>query len=317
MKIFFDKILDHCPICGVSNIQFWRTKHKEGVEYHIFKCDQCTTAFLNPRVTNQTILDIYDKSGHGLTNPVTLDEILQREKEYPNSTIDSERIVSYAYQNLIKENQEKKMKALDIGSGYGFYSLCAKKYGFTVESINPGIYENDVCREMFKKANFPENIHVGLFEDFEFEKESFHFIILSQVLEHIKEPLSIMRKVADLLKPGGMIAIAIPNYNSIFIKLKGVRDNCCLWVPEHCNYFTETSLRYIGNDLNLKLTHIRHICRLPYYYFSNRFKLKENSLFRKISNKAFEYIQFLPCKEAERLKIGNYLNVFFEKRRNH
>ena len=40
-------------------------------------------------------------------------------------------------------------------------------------------------------------------------------------------------EIEKVLKPGGILAVAVPNFQSLFVKLLGTRDQGCLWVPEH------------------------------------------------------------------------------------
>ena len=315
-KVQFEEKINCCVACYSSDISYWMSKFKDGFEYRIFKCKKCSCGFMNPRPSDRDLDLIYEKSGHGLEHPIQYSEIKSQEEEFPNSTVDAERLVSFAYQYLsINSNSSKIKKALDIGSGYGFFSLCAKKYGFDVFSINPGKYENDVCRQMFSMNGYFPKIKVGLFQDFKFEEEEFDFVILSQVLEHVKYPHDMMKEISRILKWGGMLALAVPNFESLFVKLRGTKDNSCLWVPEHLNYFTEKSLKYIISDMNLNLEKVYQISKIPYYTLSNKLRLKHGTLLRYFMNNVFSLFQYIPCRILELLKAGNYINAFFIKRK--
>ena len=80
-----------------------------------------------------------------------------------------------------------------------------------------------------------------MFENYE-SSEQFGVVMMSQVLEHLLEPDKAIKKVACLLAPGGVLACAVPNYDSFLVKLLGTKDNACLWAPEHVNYFSEEGL---------------------------------------------------------------------------
>jgi len=308
----FDKRLNSCVACGSLEIFYWKSKYEANIGYNIFKCNKCSCGFMSPRPSDHELFKIYEKSGHGLEKPVHYDEIIRREEEFPNSTVDAERMVSYGHYLLsLSSDHTKPMKALDIGSGYGFYSLCAKKYGFDVLSINPGEYENSVCKEMFSRSGLTANIKVGMFQDFRFEQDEFALVILSQVLEHVKEPREMLKEICRILAPGGVLALAVPNFNSIFIKLMGVKDNSCLWVPEHLNYFTERALKFVIRGTNLKLEKCYPIARIPHYAISNRLRLKYGSRARRFLNNAVKIAQYLPCRIAEALEAGNYINAFY------
>ena len=54
----------------------------------------------------------------------------------------------------------------------------------------------------------------GELKDAPFEANSFDFIMLSHVVEHIPEPLEFLQLVHRLLKKGGTVYIEVPNYES-------------------------------------------------------------------------------------------------------
>jgi 2-polyprenyl-3-methyl-5-hydroxy-6-metoxy-1,4-benzoquinol methylase len=56
--------------------------------------------------------------------------------------------------------------------------------------------------------------HHTLFEDFETELR-FDTIIMSHVLEHISDPVYILKKIYNWLKPGAVLLVSVPNAKSI------------------------------------------------------------------------------------------------------
>ena len=184
-------------------------------------------------------------------------------------------------------------------------------------SINPGDYENRVLIELFSRNGLSANLKVGLFENFTFADREFDCVILSQVLEHIKNPRTLLIEIARILRPGGVVAIAVPNFNSLFVKVLGARERSCLWVPEHCNYFTETALHILVRSSNLKLCEVTHVAKIPYFALSNRFGFQQGTFIRQLLNSLVQGVQYAPCKLMEHLGTGNYLNVFFMKSSEH
>lgn len=57
--------------------------------------------------------------------------------------------------------------------------------------------------------------HVSLFEDFELSRGGYDNIILGHVLEHVIDPVDILKKCGTWLNPGGRILAAVPNSESI------------------------------------------------------------------------------------------------------
>ena len=65
------------------------------------------------------------------------------------------------------------------------------------------------------RRRFPQAaVHCSLVEDFTTERR-FQAIVLSHVLEHVLEPVPVLRSLGSLLAPGGFIFLAVPNSRSI------------------------------------------------------------------------------------------------------
>lgn len=61
----------------------------------------------------------------------------------------------------------------------------------------------------------------SLFEEFE-TSESFDTMIAAHVMEHVADPVAIMKRALDWVKPGGRFIVEVPNANS-FHRLLGVK----------------------------------------------------------------------------------------------
>jgi len=265
----YGDLIRECVACRAERISFWRQKNYQYTdsahrkEFHIYRCESCGTGFLNRPPHSQWLQEIYQYSGQALTKPITLEEVLAREVEFPNCTVDAERMSRQAN----RLNSSGNRRGLDIGSGFGFYTQALKKAGYQTVSINPGKYENDV----FRKLNNDEPVNM-MFESYE-PAEPFGIVVMSQVLEHLLEPDQAIKKVAGLLATGGVLACAVPNYNSFLVKLLGTKDNACLWVPEHVNYFTDKGLKALLERNGLRVVKTEQITRVPFNALSKRLRL--------------------------------------------
>ena len=81
-----------------------------------------------------------------------------------------------------------------------------------------------------------------------------HGIILSDVLEHLPEPRSVLRDLRKLLVPRGLICVNVPNFSDSRIRMiakqlnHGQRPPTELNPWEHLNYFSPESLRRMLYD---------------------------------------------------------------------
>ena len=88
------------------------------------------------------------------------------------------------------------------------------------------------------------DIHEGTLHDIPIPQESFDAVVLIETVEHLLDPLANLKTAFTLLRPGGIIFIAVPNQNSIMRSLLGI-DWSVLSPAEHLYYFTEDSMRQI------------------------------------------------------------------------
>ena len=270
-------------------------------EFHIYRCESCGTGFLNRPPHVQWLKSIYQYSGQALTQTITLEEVLAREEAFPNCKMDAERMSQQAHHF----NNSGNDRALDIGSGFGFYTQSLRKLGYRTVSINPGKYENEVFRNM----NGDEPLAV-MIEDYQ-ASEPFGVVMMSQVLEHLLEPNQVIGKVADLLSTGGVLVCAVPNYDSFLVKLLGTKDNACLWVPEHVNYFTENGLKALVERNGFKVVKVEQITRIPFNALSKRLRLKGRPA--AVVDGLIKYLQAPFAEFMHAFGLGIYINLYAVK----
>lgn len=68
----------------------------------------------------------------------------------------------------------------------------------------------------------------------------FDVITFWAVLEHLPEPAAFLRRAFELLSPGGVCLVLVPNLRSLAVRLLGPRYRYIL--PQHVNYFTDRTL---------------------------------------------------------------------------
>lgn len=304
----YGEVLFECVACGGKRIHFWRTKqfqytantsHKA---FHIYRCACCGTGFLNQPPHEQWLQEIYQYSGQALTQPISAEEVLAREVAFPNCTVDARQMAERAHQF----NESGSHQALDIGSGFGFYTQALRQQGYRTTSINPGQYENQV----FKSLNGDEPLAM-MFQHYQSD-DRFGVVLMSQVLEHLLEPDRAIGKVANLLASGGVLACAVPNYASFLVKLLGTKDNACLWVPEHVNYFTVRGLTQLLERNGLRVVWAEQVTRVPYNALSKRLGLSGKTA--AIVDAGVKVLQKPFAAVMNALGLGIYIHLYAVKK---
>lgn len=140
---------------------------------------------------------------------------------------------------------------LDVGCGDGRHLARDVAAGW----VATGVDFSPIAVERARRRGL--DVRLGtIFRD-DLERESFDLIRLSHVIEHVPDPIALLRRGRDLLVPGGRLHVATPNFASRSAALFGT-----YWVeldaPRHLVLFTPASLRTAAQRAGLVVEHERH-----------------------------------------------------------
>ena len=159
------------------------------------------------------------------------------------------------------------LDVLDIGCFTGEFLHVLMESGASVYGLELQTEAVQIAAEKFPGRIFQADV---LSKDF--PQVKCDIITLLGVLEHVLDPIALLRRAAELLNPCGLLMIQTPNSTSLLARLLGK-----LWPPyapiEHIHLFSsqsvKTALRDIG-FVDIEIT--QHWKRLPisYIYFMLR-----------------------------------------------
>jgi 2-polyprenyl-3-methyl-5-hydroxy-6-metoxy-1,4-benzoquinol methylase len=102
-------------------------------------------------------------------------------------------------------------KALEMGCLYGeFTSLLAERYA-DLTVVDAAAEFLDVTR---RRVGEGPQYHQAMFEDFE-PVEHYDAIFLMHVLEHLVDPVGVLKRAAGWLTPNGRLFVVVPNGNAV------------------------------------------------------------------------------------------------------
>ncbi len=96
-------------------------------------------------------------------------------------------------------------RLLDVGCSSGAFLTTAVKLGYAAEGVEPAERAAATAQASGLK------VHQGLLHEAAYADASFDAISLLEVIEHLKEPLPLLREVQRILKPGGIFLIGTGN----------------------------------------------------------------------------------------------------------
>lgn len=126
-------------------------------------------------------------------------------------------------------------RVLDVGCGNGGFLAVAREAGWEVEGVDFDIEAVNAARSLGL------NVRHGGIELFLDKCACYDVITLSHVIEHVHDPVALVQRLYELLKPGGMLWLETPNIDSLGSRRFG-RNWRGLEPPRHLVMFTTKAL---------------------------------------------------------------------------
>jgi SAM-dependent methyltransferase len=144
-----------------------------------------------------------------------------------------------------------RRRLLDIGCGPGFFLSTAIARGWAACGIEPSRQAAAYARSL------GANINEGFFSAATAPALGrFDAVNLTNVLEHVPDPIRILELARDRLEPGGVLAVGVPNdFSPLQVAAQNAANLEDWWVapPHHLNYFDFESLSALLTRLGLEV----------------------------------------------------------------
>jgi 2-polyprenyl-3-methyl-5-hydroxy-6-metoxy-1,4-benzoquinol methylase len=151
---------------------------------------------------------------------------------------------------------------LEIGCAYGSTGALALKRQTCTRYV--GIEINPAAADV-ARSRLTEVI-TGNVEEIElpFQPKSFDVLIVGEVLEHLVDPWSVLRRLASLIKPGGLVLASSPNVSQYRVILQLVRGRWDLadegvMDRTHLRWFTPQSYVQLFEQAGFVVDEVRPI----------------------------------------------------------
>ena len=254
--------------------------------YSIINCKNCQFIHINPIPTNEELENFYQNEYYQKNKP---DYIRSNEKDirYQNYTFDEK------LDFIESKISGKQKKILDIGSGPGFFLRRAKERGWNVLGIEP----SPIAYEYAKKQKIP-TIQKFFHQVEDNELGKFDAIHIFDVLEHVNDPINILKRIHSLLKKNGIVVIEVPNdFNPLqkIIQKKLKKDE--YWVTlysklhkfEHLNYFDFSSISKLVERIGFKIISKESTFPLEFFILMGHDYIKNPKIGKKIHSQRVRF----------------------------
>ncbi len=250
-----------CPVCRGATQSMLHGDIRDRLfdapgKWRLLRCGDCGAAWLDPRPTPQTIGRAYQQyfTHAGETDAHMRRMTLQRRLFLRTAAHAAHPRMRFLVRLLIRSAAampaiggpirielrqvpwpKPGQRLLDFGCGNGEFLLFARAIGWQVTGIDTDAEAVVTARS----RGLP--VQQGGVEALEKRLGSFDGITLSHVIEHVHDPIDLLRRCHDLLAPGGWLWLETPNLDSQGYVRYG-EDWRGLEPPRHLVLFTRASL---------------------------------------------------------------------------
>jgi SAM-dependent methyltransferase len=209
-------------------------------DFSVLGCPNCGLAFTHPRLQPEDFATYYPES-YSAYEPNVSDR-------RPSL---GERLGSLQRRAIVRFGPYRKVwqrppgRLLDVGCGTGDLAAIFSRRGWSAAGIEPSATAVEHARAIGVEAV------AGTLADAPWKDGEFDAILFNHSLEHIDEPADALAEAARLLRPGGLLAIAVPNFGSWHRRLFG-----SAWfqldLPRHLQHFDRDSLSALVEAAGLR-----------------------------------------------------------------
>lgn len=233
-----------CPICGKSVLKCKFTIN----DFTIVQCRSCKLMFVKEQLSQQELDYHYCKAADGMDVD---EDCVYLDKENVEN-------LKYYYRNLRSFIQKRILtgKILDIGCNAGYFLDVMK--GFECYGIDRSPSHGEIA-----KKKYGDNIFIGTFENYKAPDFLFDCISLQDVLDHMVDPLKVLKTCNKLLKPNGILIVKVHDISCLYARITG-KNFYALLPPLHLFYFNRTSLAMALKKASFKIVLTKHMGHLMF-----------------------------------------------------
>lgn len=226
-----------CRLCGTGLPEPFLEVNED---FSLVRCESCGLVATSPPVPGAEIVRWYPPSYYGAGNRrfnAILEAMIPYFRDRRGKAI--ERFV-------------ERGRMLDIGCGRGILPALMRERGWEAQ----GLEFSETAARHARELKVP--VFVGNLPESPYEPESFDAVVLWHVLEHVPDPAEALAKAREILRPGGLLVIAVPNFESLQARFSG-RHWFHLDVPRHYHHFGVSVLKRMLESAGFSIADISHL----------------------------------------------------------
>ncbi len=166
------------------------------------RCRNCHMVYVSPHLKNSIVDTLYNEQYYAEYYKIKLIPSINYRRN----------VLAINKYNQIARYFDQPGRVLDIGSGLGEVLSVFQENGWNCSGIEFNEFAAEYSRREFGLNIINRNIH-----DFD-SSDKYDVIMLWGVLEHLSDPLKILKKVHELLTDTGILLLEVPSADSVLVR---------------------------------------------------------------------------------------------------
>jgi len=231
-----------CCLCGDAGKRLYDLP-----PYGVRRCTRCSMVFVSPRLQGQALSRFYDQVDYfeggvyGDQSRLSPAMLLQR-------TWTSGRLERIARLRGAADSGRAGQRLLEFGSGYGHFLAAARQQGYEVQGV-------ELSRPAAEATALQDiDVYCGQLVDAPITGP-YDVICGWDTLEHVPDPLAVLRRIRELIAEDGTLALSTPYFSSLPSRL--LRERWWTLKPaEHIWHYTPYTLRLLAARAGFTVTKV-------------------------------------------------------------
>lgn len=221
-----------CNLCDSTTIDILSLKDRNRQYLRTIICKKCGLIWTDPRPDGSDIKKFY---------------LRDYRKEYKGSYVPKPKHIYRHINEAVRRFGQlnaflnRNDRILDIGSGTGVFVYMLRRIGIDASGLEP-----NERYAAFSTNELDIPVKNAFIQEVE-SNEAYNVITLHHVLEHMENPLSILKKIRMLLEEGGLLIMEVPNAENTY------QDPHNRYHKAHLYTFNPKTIATLGRKSGFKL----------------------------------------------------------------